>query len=144
MNLMLLKEASLGKVVRAADEFVDMFDNSTLDSIELCTKGIVMLSKEVAKAEAAEPKSESIKQYKVALNHAKRLRAEAKKIPPDKWTDHALRLMKTNIFSIGKYVKAVLYDKSVKTMTRESTISSIDLMIKGIEARIDVLEKSEK
>lgn len=144
MNLTLLRlmSESAGKVV--TDAFMDLFDNSTVDSVVLCTKGIAMLSKEIAEAERAKTDDESLQRYKAALKHAKRLRAEANKFPPDKWTDHLLRVMKVNLGDIINYTKAAVVEKDLKNMTRNDTVETIDIIIKTIEQRIKMLEKKSK
>lgn len=143
MNLSYLRESALGKTKEAVDEFIDLFDSSTVDSVELCTKGIAILTKEIAAAERAKSNSESIAQYKKALDHAKRLRREATKIPADKWTDHVIRTINPSFGTIFNYTKAVVKEKDVKHMTRNDTIESFDMIIKSIEARIKMLEDKE-
>lgn len=139
LNLLSIMTESAGEVV--ADAFMALFDNSTIDSVVLCTKGITMLSKEVAKAERAKPESESLRQYKLTLTHAKRLRKEAAALPPDQWTDHLLRVMKVNLGDIINYTKAVVVEKDLNNMTRNDTLEVIDATIKAIELRIKALEK---
>ncbi|MCM1295039.1 MAG: hypothetical protein NC311_05810 [Muribaculaceae bacterium] len=121
-----------------------IFDNTTDDSAVLCAKAIAMLSKEIAKAEATKDDDEKLKQYKTILRHAKKLRAEASKLPPDKWTDHLMRAMKMNIGSIITYTKAAIVEKDLKNMTRNGTVDMMDTIIKTIETRIDSLEKKSK
>lgn len=141
MNLHLLHLLTESVAEEAVDKFMDLFDNSTFDSVVLCTKGIGMLSKEISKAETAKTDKEKLRRYKLALAHAKRLKAEAKKIPPDKWSDHLLRVMKLSIGNIFNYTKAAVSEKDLKNMTRNDTLEKIDIVIKTIEARIDTHEK---
>lgn len=123
---------------------MELFDSSTADSVIICTKGFAMLSKEIAAAERAKTDEEQLKRYKDVLSHAKMLRAEAAKIPPDNWTDHFLRLMKVNIGDIANYARAAIVEKDLKDMTRNDTVDNIDVIIKAIEVRIKRLEKNIK
>ena len=141
MNLNLLHLLTESVAEEAVDKFMNLFDNSTFDSVVLCTKGIGMLSKEISKAEASKTDEEKLRKYKLALKHAKRLKTEAKKIPPDKWSDHLLRVMELSIGDIFNYTKAAVSEKDLKNMTRNDTLEKIDLIIKTIETRIKTLEK---
>ena len=145
MELSYLREYAVGKAKDLiVDKFKALYDNSTVDSVELCTKGMVILTKEVAKAEQAKPKSESLRQYKITLKHAESLRKEAAKIPPDRWTDHFYRALLPSFGTIFNYTKAVVQERDIKNMTRNDVLADFDKVIATIKLRIKTLQSNKE
>lgn len=142
MNYLLMGFLAESLTSTTKDAFMDLFDNATVDSTVLCIKGLTMLSKEIASAEAAKVDNEKLERYKVAHGHAKILYGKAKAIPPDKWSDHLIRTMSISIGDIINYTKAIVVEKDLKNMTRNDTLQRINTIIKSIEARIKTLKSN--
>jgi len=145
MNLSALQEAAGAKThKKGKSEFDSLFSSSTVDSLVLVTKGSAILSKEIAKAERTRNHGLKLDRYRTALTHAKLLKVEAKKIPPDKWTDQVYRMLNPSFSSVFNYTKAVLVEHDLKNMSRNDAIDQFNKIIKAIQARIRALEKKKE